>query len=221
MDRVSYLGYTIPLEVKNMVPIVQKLEQEFIRDILSMVVLYMKTKKINLLEKEQHTKLNQITDSIHEKLTIKSEENKVEPNNSSIVFTGLYYLLKIAVKRKINAQTFTTDITDLKLPPYLITGLSNVFTNQIKDLSEKAMNDKILFPQLTDFKWRVDVIISSSFTSRVLQPVILMELKDSKDNCKLFEISIDNFHKLRYSVAKVLKDIDDLEQIQILQKLDK
>ncbi|KAN0018513.1 hypothetical protein ACTFIU_011131 [Dictyostelium citrinum] len=219
-ERVSYLGYNIPSEVKNMIPVCQKFEQTFIRDILSMVVLYMKTKKINLVKKEEEDKLNQITESIHDKLTVSSNDNKVDPNLSSIVFTGLYYILKVALKKKVSNQIFVADITDLKLPQNLITDLTNIYNNQSKDLAERSNNDKILFPQLSSFKWRVDVIISSSFTSRVLNPVILMEMNDTNGKSKVFEVSIDNFHKLRYNAAKLLKDLEDLEQIQILSKLE-
>ncbi|EGC35525.1 hypothetical protein DICPUDRAFT_152138 [Dictyostelium purpureum] len=219
-ERISYLGYNIPPEVKNMIPVVQKFEQSFYRDILSMVALYMKTKKITLNKKEENDRLEQITDSIHNKLTISANDNKVDPNLSSIVFTGLYYILKIAIKKKVNNQTFLADITDLKLPQPLITDLSNIYNNQGKDLAEKSNNDKILFPKLETFKWRVDVIISSSFTSRVLIPVILMEMADNNGKTRVFEVSVDTFHKLRYNVAKVLKDLEDLEQNQIISKLE-
>eukprot|EP01132_Coremiostelium_polycephalum_P001418 gene1418-1790_t len=218
MDRTSFLGYTIPSEIKNMIPVVSKLEPAFIKDILSMVVLYMKTKSINLVKKEDHTRLKKTTDEIHDKLSSQSTTQNIDPNLSSIVFTGSYYILKLAIKRRVNSQLFVTDITELKLPQSYITDISNIYNNQCKELTEKANNDKILFPQLGNFKWRVDVIISSSFTSRVLIPIILMEITDTNGTTKTFEVTLDNFHKLRYNVAKVLKDMDDLDQLPILNK---
>lgn len=47
-----------------------------------------------------------------------------------------------------------------------------------------------------------------------------MEVTTSDGRIKTFELSIEKFHELRYNVAKVLKDMEDLEQIPIL-KIDK
>lgn len=66
----------------------------------------------------------------------------------------------------------------------------------------------------------MDVVISSSFLSRAITPVVLMEVTSSDGRIKTFELSIEKFHELRYNVAKVLKDMEDLEQIPIL-KIDK
>eukprot|EP01133_Synstelium_polycarpum_P019095 gene19095-22868_t len=168
-------------------------------------------------------RFNQVTKDIHDKLSLADtpkDASAAEPNLSSIVFTGIYYLLKLAIKTKVSVELFVADITELKFPATFITDLQKVYSNIRKDIIEKVQNDRILFPQLEGFKWRVDVVISSSFTSRVLNPVILMETTDSKGQSKTFEVSLDTFHKLRYNVSKVLKDMEDLDQLPIL-KIDK
>ncbi|EFA79854.1 COMM domain-containing protein 5 [Heterostelium album PN500] len=224
MDRISFLGYNIPIEVKNILPLAQKLEQAFTRHIVALVVSYLKSKKIDQNQQE-YEKFNQITRDIHDKLNISSsniveKDNTLDSNVSSIVFTGIYYILKLAIKTKVTVEYFQTDLNELKLPAPFIADLQNVYTKLRKELIEKVQNDKILFPQLETFKWRVDVIISSSFTSRVLNPVILMEITDTKGKERTFEVSLDTFHKLRYNVSKVLKDMEDLDQLPIL-KIDK
>ncbi|EGG21567.1 COMM domain-containing protein 5 [Cavenderia fasciculata] len=224
MDRISFLGYNTPTEVKNVLPILAKIEQSYCRQIVSLVVSYLKAKKIDSNQQE-YQKFNQITKEIHDKLSIASQQQQTQQtqqqdDQSSILFTGIYYILKLAIKTKVSVEYFITDLTELKIPSTILTDLQKVYTNIRKELIDKVLSDKILFPQLETLKWRVDVIISSSFTSRILHPIILMETTDTKGNKRTFEVSVDMFHKLRYNVSKVLKDMEDLDQLPIL-KIDK
>lgn len=93
----------------------------------------------------------------------------------------------------------------------------------------------LCFPSVSDMKWRVDITISSRFVllfylqlkimhhysklslslcfcsstlSRVLEPNIVMELELSDGQKVTFELSVSKFHKLRYTVASILKDMD-------------
>jgi hypothetical protein len=50
----------------------------------------------------------------------------------------------------------------------------------------------------------------------VLEPSVLLEMTLSDGSIKTFEVSISKFHELRYNVAYVLKEIDDLEKRKIL-----
>lgn len=47
-----------------------------------------------------------------------------------------------------------------------------------------------------------------------------MEMTTSDGKVKTFEVSHDKFHELRFNVARVLKEVQDLEQLQIL-KIDR
>jgi hypothetical protein len=44
-----------------------------------------------------------------------------------------------------------------------------------------------------------------------------MHITTSEGKQKTFELSVEKFHELRYNVAKVLKDMDDMERLQILK----
>lgn len=63
----------------------------------------------------------------------------------------------------------------------------------------------ISFPKLIKLNWRVDVTITTSELDRVLKPTILMRMVDDKGDIHTFEMTPEKFHKLRYSVARVLK----------------
>ncbi len=68
-------------------------------------------------------------------------------------------------------------------------------------------------PQLPTLKyvsWRVDASISTSSLSRTLEPTIFMQMHLSNGQKISFEMSINSFHLLRFNVAFVLKEIEDL-----------
>jgi hypothetical protein len=53
--------------------------------------------------------------------------------------------------------------------------------------------------------YRVDVTITTSEMDRVLKPTVLMKIIDNNGDIRTFEINPEQFHNLRYSVARVLK----------------
>lgn len=58
----------------------------------------------------------------------------------------------------------------------------------------------------------MDVAISSSSLLRVFRPCILMQVALSDGRIKTFDVPVDQFHQLRYNVAKVLRDMQELER---------
>lgn len=97
------------------------------------------------------------------------------------------------------------------------------------------------YATLNSFRWRVDVAISSGALKRLLEPSIVMELETSDGKARLFEVGLithiistssllmntclllklqvskQEFHDLRYSVANVLKQMQRLEKRSVLQ----
>ena len=65
--------------------------------------------------------------------------------------------------------------------------------------------------------WRVDVSISTSSLIRTLEPTVLIKLKLSDGRKIAFEMNIKKFHMLRYNIATILKEIDDVENRQIFK----
>ena len=56
----------------------------------------------------------------------------------------------------------------------------------------------------------MDVSISTSSLSRTLEPTIILQMHLSNDQKQSFELSLSSFHLLRFNVAFVLKEIEDL-----------
>ena len=66
-------------------------------------------------------------------------------------------------------------------------------------------------PSLKSVTWRVDVIMSSSSVSNVMQPFIIMNFGLSDGSFHTVELSIKAFHELRFRVAEALHAVHKLE----------
>ena len=66
-------------------------------------------------------------------------------------------------------------------------------------------------PTLESLRWRLDVTISTSALHRVLRPQLTMQCGLSDGSEHTFAVSKQRFNELRYTAAKCLKDMQDLE----------
>ncbi|WAR00835.1 COMD5-like protein [Mya arenaria] len=97
---------------------------------------------------------------------------------------------------------------------------SVVFGHKRSSIDIHSIFSRPRLPQLEALKWRVDVGISTSVLNRVLEPTVLMEMTLSDGNISTFEVPVSKFHELRFNVASVLKEMEDLEQRSILKIKD-
>ncbi len=75
-------------------------------------------------------------------------------------------------------------------------------------------------PTLKSFIWRLDVSISTSSLIRNLEPSIIVQMHLSDDRKVSFEMSLSSFHLLRFNVAFVLKEMEELLNRQIFKLID-
>ncbi|XP_069468823.1 COMM domain-containing protein 5 isoform X2 [Ambystoma mexicanum] len=125
----------------------------------------------------------------------------------SYIIAGLYTLLKEALRLPISTlkpDVFKEDLKELR--------------RQV--LETAAINQGTRLPSVEDLRWRVDVAISTSSLARALQPSILMQLKLSDGTSCRFEVPVAKFQELRYNVALLLKEMNDLEKRSILKIKD-
>jgi hypothetical protein len=69
----------------------------------------------------------------------------------------------------------------------------------------------LVAPTLTSLTWRVDVILSSSSVTRVMQPFIILRLGLSDGSFRTIELSVKAFHDLRFRVAEAMHSLHKLE----------
>lgn len=118
----------------------------------------------------------------------------------------------------IKPAEFKECLQDLKLSPDCIEDLSTVVYGQRRGvLVNELLHVTQFYPHIKSCRWRVDINISSSVLSRVLEPSIIMEWTLSSGECKTFELSMARFHQLRHAVASLLKEIQTLERRNALR----
>ena len=66
-------------------------------------------------------------------------------------------------------------------------------------------------PSLTSLTWRVDVVLSSSSVTRVMQPFVILRVGLSDGTYKTIELSIKAFHDLRFRISEALHSLHKLE----------
>mmetsp|Transcript_28316 Transcript_28316/g.39988 ORF Transcript_28316/g.39988 Transcript_28316/m.39988 type:complete len:217 (-) Transcript_28316:93-743(-) len=211
----TFLGPRVPLEVKKLLPLLQKIKQEVIEQLYAKLVIpFVKGLNADTIEEE--------FESYVDESGLKSERE-----NLAIVFTGLFYLLKAAVRSRPKPDVLQKDLQqELRLPPFLSNLILVTVKKYGKELENAQLDEnsehRIRYPAtLEQLKWRVDVCISTHAQSRVLQPTILMEMWITSSNGlpkrKQFELSVEKFHELRFNTAKLLKDMNDVQNHPILK----
>ncbi|XP_036381108.1 COMM domain-containing protein 5 [Megalops cyprinoides] len=205
-DRTSFLGARIPAEVEIMAKHLKDLDKELFRKILKVVV--------NAVEgRDCRGSMKSLADN-----STLSEEQL------SYIVAGIYRLLKEALRlptSSLKQEVFKEDLRELRISEEFITDFASVvFGNRRAALEAAAMQQGPRLPTIEDCRWRVDVAISTSSLARALQPSILMQLKLTDGSSHRLEVPVSKFQELRYNVALILKEMNDLEKRSVLKIQD-
>ncbi|MBN3300061.1 COMD5 protein, partial [Amia calva] len=140
------------------------------------------------------------------------------------IIAGMYALLREALRlpaSSLKQEVFKEDLRDLRISEeFIVDFASVVFGNRRTALEAAAARQGPRLPGIEDFRWRVDVAISTSSLSRALQPSILMQMKLTNGIPHRFEVPVSKFQELRYNVALILKEMNDLEKRNVLKIQD-
>ncbi|XP_003424560.1 COMM domain-containing protein 5 [Nasonia vitripennis] len=136
-------------------------------------------------------------------------------------YAAVLIILKLHLRSPsitIKPAEFKQCLQELKFSPECIQDIFSVLTGSKRpDLMRNFSNKVQFLPHLHACKWRVDIIISSSFMSKVLEPHVLMEWILSNGESYTFELSLSRFHQLRHAVAKLLLEIQRLEVYNVIK----
>ncbi|PVD34337.1 hypothetical protein C0Q70_05608 [Pomacea canaliculata] len=207
-DRTSFVGARVPPEIKAMIKPLNKLDKNTFRKVLKLVVQ-------SLEDEVTYSEFKAIVPTL---------EDATSEEILGIVFAGLLCLVKCGLRHtttSLKQQHFKEDLDELGISSELHSDLAScVFGTKRAVLDQQLLTSRPRLPQLSELKWRVDVAISTSVLNRVLEPSILMEMTLSNGQIKVFEVPVSQFHQLRYNVAYVLKQMEDLEKRSILKIQD-
>ncbi|NWQ62693.1 COMD5 protein, partial [Neopipo cinnamomea] len=159
-----------------------------------------------------------------ESVKLIAESANLSEEQLAFLISGMYTLLREALRLPISTlkqevssgSTWSPD----KIPEDFIVDFSSVVFGNRRPASEGTALLQSRLPGIQDFKWRVDVAISTSSLARALQPSILMMMKLSDGTAHRFEVPVAKFQELRYNVALILKEMNDLEKRSILKIQD-
>ncbi|XP_076447064.1 COMM domain-containing protein 5-like [Babylonia areolata] len=207
-DRTSFVGVRVPPEIKTMVKKSAKMDRDVIRKLLKLVM--------QSLEGEvSYGSFSSI---------VEGAGDKINEETLGIIYTGLLSLVKCAMRHSsssLKQQHFKEDLEELGIPAEFHEDLTScVFGTKRPSIDSRQLSSRPRLPRLLQLKWRVDVAISTSVLNRVLEPSVIMEMTFSNGITKVFEIPVSQFHQLRYNVAYVLKQMEDLEKRSILKIQD-
>uniref|UniRef100_A0AAQ4NR04 COMM domain-containing protein 5 n=1 Tax=Gasterosteus aculeatus aculeatus TaxID=481459 RepID=A0AAQ4NR04_GASAC len=191
----SFLGGRIPPEIDSMSKNLKDVDHEMFRKILKAVVSGLEGKDCR-----------EVMKSIAESSTVPQER-------LGHVVSGVYRVLSEAVR--VPASSLKQEVKE-----FIADFSSVVFGSRRADLDAATARNDPHLPTVEDFKWRVDVAISTSSLARALQPSVLMQMKLSDGSFQRFEVPVSKFQELRYNVALILKEMNDLEKRNILKIQD-
>uniref|UniRef100_A0A8C3VCT1 COMM domain-containing protein 5 n=2 Tax=Passeriformes TaxID=9126 RepID=A0A8C3VCT1_CATUS len=209
----GFLGPRVPAEVEAMARSVQDVGKETFRRLLKVTV--------NALEGKD----------CKESVRLIAESANLSEEQLAFLISGMYTLLREALRLPLSTfkqEVMVTKIPDcfvllfsFRIPEDFIVDFSSVVFGNRRPTSEgTALIQRSRLPSIQDFKWRVDVAISTSSLARALQPSILMMMKLSDGTAHRFEVPVAKFQELRYNVALILKEMNDLEKRSVLKIQD-
>ncbi|NXK02440.1 COMD5 protein, partial [Herpetotheres cachinnans] len=156
-----------------------------------------------------------------ESVKLIAESTNLSEEQLAFLISGMYTLLREALRLPLS--TFKQEVSSRStwIPEDFIVDFSSIVFGNRRPTSEgTTLIQGSRLPSVQDLKWRVDVAISTSSLARALQPSILMMMKLSDGTAHRFEVSVAKFQELRYNVALILKEMNDLEKRSILKIQD-
>jgi hypothetical protein len=192
--HTTFFSPLISDEVRAAVPLLHAFSADVVRMALELL--------------RKHFVQGSITDD--EFIEIQQRVSKLSNPSSTgdfgVMLSGLYTIIRMAVYGKTPLTKINTDLKTINVPAAVadnITRVANVLRTHIEALTYVPAKRVCGFTHLQKLRWRIDVTISSGSLSRVMRPSILFQLYLTDGTVKTFEVSVEQFSQLRYSVAKV------------------
>lgn len=142
-----------------------------------------------------------------------------ENDYESVVFLTLFQIYQEALRIRIEKKDFTKDLASFRFSTQLQQLLLTTFYDNVATLTSLSREQTITHPSLQQFDWRVDVIISTTSLMKAFTSVLLLQFTTSTGEIKTVEASVEKFHQLRYSVAKMLANMQTINEHPTLMRL--
>jgi len=143
-------------------------------------------------------------------------ENGWDLSNLTTLVTGLTVLFSKAVSQRTKLDVVKSSLSTMGVPKIYAKEFVEALRGRRFDVEEKVKG-RMMGEGVSNFRWRVDVTISTDSLGKVFKPCILAEMTLTGGKIKTFEIPVSSFHTLRYNVAKVLREMEEVERHPIMR----
>lgn len=213
LSKGTFFGESVPEEAREAVSLLHLLSPEALRSPLQHIAALLKGDVDGISDEQfmlSERKMLQKIEGFH-------PSESFDGVKYGVLFSGLYSMLRSAVRSKTPRDVLQADLVKMNVPKPVVEDMVRVVQAIRQEAENCAVSNRIRCPRLQQLRWRVDVIISSGSLSRVMRPTILMQFYLSNGSIKSFEVSIEQFHQMRFCVAKVLSDMQQLERHPIMR----
>ncbi|CAF1032112.1 unnamed protein product [Brachionus calyciflorus] len=160
---------------------------------------------------------------IEDKMSELSNKHCIQLNDLINLYACFLKLFKCSMRVLSTKQDVIKDdlLGFLKLPEEFVSDFVTVLYGQRRESMENSLAIKFpKYPRIESLNWRVDIAISTSSVGRGLLSTIVVRMSLSNGEIISYEVNIQMFHQLRYNVALVLKEMDDLLSRQTFRLAD-
>lgn len=201
----------IPPEVKSLVKATRTMDKAFFRRLIKLALGYL------------HGGEGAGQEAAMDQLCVLSQATTEEQVMGVCVqYTGVVSLLKAVLRLSTvitRQDALVADLTSLGLPGEFAVDVGRVaFGAARPDIDRQLVANTPSLPTLAHLSWRVDVTISTSWLSRVLEPLVVVRMETSTGASHIFQIPINKFHLLRFTVASLLHQMGTLQAASICKK---
>ena len=205
-ERIPFYGTRVPPNIGLFKKIAPKLERTTLQKLIRLALSSTEGKTVKPAMFEALVSPNITIDTVH------------------IIYAGALKIIQMAFRcssTSLPVEHFTSDLKSLNLGEEIISDLSAAIYGSRRSVLETATIKNVpKHVTITDFKWKIDVAISTTSLNRVLEPSVSVRMTLSNGEVKCFEMTVAKFQELRYNVASVMKEMEHLEKRSILKIQD-
>ena len=133
------------------------------------------------------------------------------------VRVALWHVLGAALRHKTKLSAVSADLAAMRFPEAVAADVADVLRQRRAGLQAALVARRPALPRLEALRWRLDVAISTSALLRVMRPTVLFSATLSDGRVKTFEVPQEQFHALRFAVARSLRDMGAMSRHPIMR----
>ena len=115
------------------------------------------------------------------------------------------------MRSALQPKALAVEFADIKVPAHFVPPLVAAVTEGRAALAAEQQDESLGLPSLQELRWRLDVSISTSSLHRVLRPHLTLQTDLSDGTSHAFYASKERFDELRYTVARLINDMQGAE----------